>query len=148
MFSKILKSSRGMTLIEIMVVIAIIAGLAGLIGVSVFRQRETANIKSTGIQISELMKAVKLYKLDNNAFPTTEQGLEALVTKPSSGKIPANYPEDGYMEKVPNDAWGIEFSYASPGNHGDKVEIWSNGPDEEEGTEDDVTSWEEEKEGD
>lgn len=142
MLQRMTQSQAGMTLIEIMVVIAIIAGLAGIIGVSVFGQRDKANIENTSIQVSNLMDALNLYKLDNNRYPSTEQGLEALVTKPSVGKEPKNYPPDGYLKKIPTDAWGNEFQYASPGTHGEKIEIWSCGPDEECDNEDDVVSWE------
>ena len=146
MYKQIMRSQAGMTLIEIMVVIAIVAGLAGIIGVSVFGQRDKANIESTAIQINNLMDALNLYKLDANRFPSTEQGLDALVEKPGIGKVPKNYPPEGYLDKLPKDAWGNDFEYASPGTHGNRVEIWSCGPDEECDTEDDVKSWESEDE--
>ncbi len=137
----LLKSQAGMTLIEIMVVVAIIAGITGLVAVNVLGNREKANINLTRTQISNIMNALDQYKLDNNWYPSTDQGLEALVEKPSSGKTPENYPEDGYMKKIPKDPFGNEFHYASPGTHGNKVEVWSDGPDNAEGTEDDITSW-------
>ncbi len=147
MMNNMIKNQRGMTLIEIMVVVAIIAGITGLIAVNVVERQEKANIDLTKTQISNLMSALDQYKLDNHRYPSSDQGLDALVEKPSSGKVPENYPEDGYIKKIPKDGWGQEFSYASPGTHGNKVEIWSAGPDEEEGTEDDVTSWEMDEEG-
>lgn len=142
MLKKLFKSQAGMTLIEIMVVVAIIAGITGLVAVNVVGQREKANMKLTKTQISNVMGVLDQYKLDNHVYPSTEQGLEALVTKPSSGTTPQDYPEDGYMKKVPKDSWGKDFSYASPGSHGNKVEVWSSGPDGEDDTDDDIRSWE------
>ncbi|MBI2340433.1 MAG: type II secretion system major pseudopilin GspG [Deltaproteobacteria bacterium] len=135
-------NDAGMTLIEIMVVVAIIAGITGLIAVNVLGRKEKANIDLTKTQISNLLNALDQYKLDNHSYPSSDQGLEALVEKPSSGKVPENYPEDGYLKKLPKDGWGEEFNYASPGSHGNKVEVWSSGPDSEEGNEDDINSWE------
>ncbi|MDO8518935.1 MAG: type II secretion system major pseudopilin GspG [Deltaproteobacteria bacterium] len=144
---KILKSKTGMTLIEIMVVVAIIAGITGLIAVNVVGRQEKASIQLTKTQISNVLSALDQFKLDNHRYPSTEQGLEGLVEKPGSGDF-SNYPEDGYMKKAPKDAWGKEFSYASPGSHGNKVEVWSAGPDGVEENEDDIRSWDmdEEKE--
>lgn len=139
---QMIKSQAGMTLIEIMVVVAIIGGIAGIVAVNVFGSKDKANIQLTQTQISNLMNAVEQYKLDNHKYPSTDQGLDALVKKPSSGQVPKSYPEGGYMKKLPHDAWDIEFNYASPGSHGNNVEIWSNGPDGEDGTDDDITSWE------
>jgi general secretion pathway protein G len=139
---KRLLNQSGMTLIEIMVVVAIIAGITGLIAVNVVGRQEKANVQLTSTQISQVMSALDQYKLDNHSYPSTEQGLDALVNKPGSGKVPKSYPDGGYIKKVPKDAWGNEFSYASPGTHGNPVEIWSSGPDEQDDTEDDVKSWE------
>lgn len=136
-----LKSQTGMTLIEIMVVVAIIAGITGLIAVNVVSRHEKANIQLAKTQISNLMSALDQYKLDNHRYPSTEQGLDALANKPGSGDVPENYPEDGYVKKVPKDAWGKEFSYAYPGTHGNKIEVWSAGPDGVEENEDDIRSW-------
>lgn len=138
---KILSNQRGMTLIEIMVVVAIIAGITGLIAVNVVGRQEKANVQLTKTQISNVMGALDQYKLDNHAYPSTEQGLDALVNKPSSGKVPKSYPEGGYIKKLSEDAWGNEFSYASPGSHGSAVEVWSMGPDGQDDTEDDIKSW-------
>lgn len=145
MMKKLLKSQAGMTLIEIMVVVAIIAGITGLIAVNVLGSKDKANIDLTVTQISNVMSALDQYKLDNHKYPSTEQGLESLVKKPSSGTVPKYYPEGGYLKKLPKDAWGNDFSYASPGTHGEAVEIWSSGPDNEPDTEDDVKSWDMEK---
>lgn len=142
---RVLNNEKGMTLIEIMVVVAIIAGITGLIAVNVVGRREKANIDLTKTQISNLMGALDQYKLDNYVYPSTEQGLDALVSKPSSGRVPANYPEDGYIKKLPKDGWGGEYSYSSPGTHGNAVEVWSAGPDGQDGNDDDINSWDDEE---
>lgn len=141
MIRKLFRSQSGMTLIEIMVVVAIIAGITGLIAVNVVGRKEKANVQLTITQISNLLNALDQYKLDNHRYPTTEQGLSALAEKPSSGDVPKDYPEDGYIKKVPRDAWGKDFGYASPGAHGNSVEVWSAGPDGVEENEDDIHSW-------
>lgn len=146
MIRKRFKSNSGMTLIEIMVVVAIIAGITGLVAVSVIGRKGEADIKLTKTQISNVLSALDQYRLDNHRYPSTEQGLSALVEKPSSGIVPKSYPDGGYMKKVPKDSWGVEFSYASPGSHGNDAEVWSAGPDGEPDTEDDVKSWELEEE--
>lgn len=139
--NNIMKNRNGMTLIEIMVVVAIIAGITGLIAVNVVGRQEKANIQLTETQVSSVMNALDQYKLDNHAYPSSDQGLDALVNKPSVGKTPKYYPDGGYLKKAPKDAWGNDFSYASPGTHGNNVEVWSLGPDGEEDTEDDIKSW-------
>jgi len=141
MFKRFLRDESGMTLIEIMVVVAIIAGITGLIAVNVVGRRDKANIDLTKTQIYSIMNALDQYKLDNHRYPSSDQGLDALVEKPSSGKIPAFYPKGGYIKKAPKDAWGNEFEYAMPGTHGNTVEIWSLGPDGEEETGDEIFSW-------
>ena len=146
MRKKFFRSELGMTLIEIMVVVAIIAGITGLFAVSVIGRKGEADIKLTKTQISNVLSALDQYRLDSHRHPSTEQGLDALVHKPSSGIVPKSYPDGGYMKKVPKDSWGLDFNYASPGSHGNDVEVWSNGPDGEPDTEDDVKSWEIEEE--
>lgn len=133
-----------MTLIEIMVVVAIIAGITGLVAVNVVGRQKEANKKLTQTQIANVMSALDQYSLDNHMYPSTEQGLDALVHKPSVGESPENYPDDGYMKKIPKDGWGKELNYTNPGTHGNQIEVWSNGPDRQEGNEDDITSWEDE----
>lgn len=145
MFKRFFQNQKGMTLIEIMVVVAIIAGITGLIAVNVVGRREKANIDLTRTQISNIMSALDQFKLDNHFYPGTEQGLDALVEKPSGGKVAEDYPEDGYMKKVPKDGWRNDYNYASPGTHGNQVEVWSNGPDGEEGNDDDINSWDDEE---
>lgn len=141
MLKRFLKNQKGMTLIEIMVVVAIIGGITALIAVNVTGSSKQANIKLTRTQISNLMTALDHYNLDNHEYPTTDQGLDALVHKPSSGSGLEDYPDGGYLKKVPKDSWGKPFNFASPGTHGNAVEVWSNGPDRQEGNDDDIPSW-------
>lgn len=136
---------RGFTLIEIMVVIVILAMLAAFVGPKLMGRTDEAKVKTTKIQLKGMESALKLYKLDNGVFPSTEQGLNALVTKPTVGVIPKSYKEEGYLDSktVPKDAWGNDFIYVSPGEHGD-YDLSSYGADGVKGGEDknaDITSW-------
>jgi len=139
-----LRASLGFTLIEIMVVIVILGILAGLIVPRLTDKPEKARVVKAELQIESLITALKEFKLDNGFYPTTEQGLQALVSKPSIGRTPRNYPPDGYLSKIPKDPWGNEYIYISPGEHGD-FDLMSLGADGEEGGEGfdaDITSWE------
>lgn len=138
-------NNRGFTLIEIMVVIAILALLAALVAPKIIGRSDDAKIADAKVQIKNLETALKLYKLDNGGFPSTEQGLAALVTKPTVGQIPKNYKAEGYLEskKVPKDPWGNDFAYLSPGEHGD-YDLYSLGADGVKGGEGknaDIESW-------
>ena len=138
---------RGFTLIEIMVVIVILAMLAAFVGPKLMGRTDEAKVKTTRIQLKGLESSLKLYKLDNGVFPSTEQGLNALVTKPTVGVIPKSYKAEGYLDSktVPKDAWGNDFIYVSPGEHGD-YDLSSYGADGVMGGEDknaDITSWSE-----
>lgn len=112
---------RGFTLIEIMVVIVILAALAALVGPKIIGRSDDAKLADAKLQIRNFETALKLYKLDNGVYPSTEQGLMALVEKPSVGQIPRNYRQEGYLEakKIPQDPWGVDFIYLSPGQQGD-----------------------------
>ena len=137
-------SRSGFTLIEIMVVIIILGILVGLIVPRLMEKPEKARVVKAQMQIESISAALKEYKLDTGDYPTTEQGLEALVEKPSIGKIPKKYPEKGYLPKIPKDPWGNDYVYISPGEHGD-FDLISYGSDGEEGGEGkdaDVQSWE------
>ena len=134
----------GFTLIEIMVVIIILGILVGLIVPRLMEKPEKARMVKAQMQIESISAALKEYKLDNGDYPTTEQGLESLVEKPSIGKIPKKYPDKGYLPKIPKDPWGNDYVYISPGEHGD-FDLISYGADGEEGGEGknaDVQSWE------
>jgi general secretion pathway protein G len=135
----------GFTLIEIMVVIVILAMLAALVGPKLMGRTDDAKIKTSGIQLKGLESALKLYKLDNGSYPSTEQGLGALVSKPTVGVIPKSYKDGGYLDSkaVPKDAWGNDYLYVSPGEHGD-YDLFSYGSDGAKGGEGknaDITSW-------
>lgn len=125
-----IKNRNGFTLIEIMVVIVILAMLAAFVGPKLMGRTDDAKIQTTKTQLKGLETALKLYKLDNGAYPTTEQGLISLVEKPTIGLIPKNYKQGGYLESknVPKDAWGNDFIYVSPGERGD-YDLYSFGAD-------------------
>ncbi len=138
-------NNRGFTLIEIMVVIAILALLAALVAPKIMGRSDDAKIADAKVQIKNLETALKLYKLDNGVYPSTEQGLAALVEKPTVGQLPKNYKAEGYLEskKVPKDPWGNDFAYLSPGEHGD-FDLYSLGADGVKGGEGknaDIESW-------
>jgi general secretion pathway protein G len=140
---KLWRDNRGITLIEMMVVIIILGILATIIFTRVSDRPEQARRTKAQVEIRQLGTALELFKLDNGFYPTTEQGLEALVRKPTTGRIPSNYPESGYIEKVPKDPWGNPYVYVCPGAHGD-YDLESYGPDGQEGGDGknaDIQSW-------
>jgi len=131
----------GFTLIEIMVVLVIIGVLAALIAPNVLDRAGDAKVTAARTDVNNLMQALKLYKLDNQRFPTTEQGLEALVRKPSTGAVPPNWKP--YLDKLPNDPWGRPYQYLNPGVKGE-IDVFSFGADGQPGGEGhnaDVGSW-------
>ena len=139
------RGNSGFTLIEIMVVIVILSMLAILVGPKIIGRTDDAKIADAKVQIRNLESALKLYKLDNGVFPGTEQGLQALTTKPETGVIPRNYRDGGYVEAktVPKDPWGNDYMYISPGEHGD-YDLYSMGADSArggEGKDADIESW-------
>lgn len=131
--------AQGFTLIEIMVVIAILGIMAAVVVPKLVGHTDTARITAAKQDIASLKQALILYKLDNQRYPTTEQGLQALIEKPTTGPIPKNWKADGYLEKIPQDPWGNPYQYLYPGVHGE-YDLFSNGPDGQGG---DVTigSW-------
>jgi general secretion pathway protein G len=141
-----LKNRTGFTLIEIMVVIVILAMLAALVGPKLMGRTDDAKIQTTRTQIGNLETALKLYKLDNGTYPSTEQGLNALISKPTVGIIPKSYKDGGYLEKtqVPKDGWGNDYLYISPGEHSD-YDLFSYGADGAKGGDgknSDISNWE------
>ncbi len=140
-----IKDKRGFTLIEILVVVAIIAILAALVGPRIIGTTDEAKVTEAKVQIKNLETALKLFKLRQGFYPSTEQGLEALVTKPTIGRIPENYREGGYLESssVPKDPWNNDFIYISPGLHGDYdlISYGADGVAGGEGFDADIESW-------
>ncbi|MFH1077286.1 MAG: type II secretion system major pseudopilin GspG [Pseudomonadota bacterium] len=138
----------GFTLIEIMAVLVILGILATYVGVKIVGHIGGARKQQASLQINTLATALKMYKLDNSVYPSTEQSLKALVEAPTVGKLPKRWREGGYLEgKVPLDPWDNEYIYLSPGSHGD-FDISSLGADGQEGGEGedaDITNWESEE---
>ncbi len=149
--STLLKNRYGFTLAEMLVVIVIISLLIALVGPKIFERVEQARRVAAEAQISNFENAIRIFKLDNAFYPTTDQGLEALVVIPTTSPIPKKWKEGGYLEKgqVPLDPWGNPFVYVSPGIHNkDFVDIESFGADGEDGGEkdaQDIENWKEEK---
>ena len=144
------REERGFTLLEILIVITILGILASLVAVKLMDRPGEARALKAEMDIKTLETALKLYKLDNAFYPTTEQGLRALVEKPTTGRIPMKWREGGYLEKevVPKDPWGNDYLFLSPGAHNRDFDLWSYGADGEEGGEGenaDVSNWVEEK---
>lgn len=136
----------GFTLIELLVVLIIIGILAGYIGPKIMGRPEEARRTKAALQISGIETALKMYKLDNGVYPSTEQGLQALIEVPSTGKLPPKWRKDGYMEnnRLPKDPWGNQFAYLSPGLNAD-FDLISYGADGEPAGEEndaDINNWE------
>ena len=141
-----IKTTHGFTLIELMVVIVILGILVSFIAPKLMGRPDEAKQVKARIQMESMETAIKLYKLDNGMYPTTEQGLQALVEQPQTGTLPKKWRKGGYLEKgrVPKDPWGNEFIYLSPGASGD-YDIISYGADGVPGGEEfdkDINSWE------
>lgn len=134
---------RGFTLIEIMVVVAILGILAALVVPKIVGRPDEARIIAARQDIASLMQALKLYRLDNQRYPTTEQGLPALVVRPASAPPAPNWKAGGYLERLPNDPWGNAYQYLNPGVHGE-LDVFSLGADGApggEGNDADIGSW-------
>jgi len=137
------RGNRGFTLIELMVVILIIGVLAALIVPKVMSRPDEARITAAKQDIATITQALNLYKLDNQRYPTTEQGLAALVHKPTTAPIPNNWKSEGYLDRVPKDPWGTPYQYLQPGVHG-AIDVFSFGADRAaggEGNDADIGSW-------
>lgn len=140
------QNQAGFTLIEIMVVVVIIGILAGIVGVNIVGRVGEARRESSRVQIQNFSNALEMYKMDNGFYPTSDQGLQALITPPTVGQVPKKFPAGGYLKKetLPKDPYGSDYVYISPGVHG-PFDIVSYGADGQPGGEDenaDIASWE------
>jgi general secretion pathway protein G len=141
---KLVQRNRGFTLLEIIVVVVILGILAAIIVPNIMGRPDQAKAVAAKNDVRTLVSALKLYKLDNGAYPTQDQGLEALVKKPTSGDVPSNWKSGGYIEHLPTDPWGHPYQYLNPGIHGD-IDVFSLGSDGKPGGEGyaaDIGNWE------
>ena len=130
-----MRSRSGFTFLEILITVLIISILSGVVGLSLYRHVRKTRIEATRVQIKILRTALIEYRADNDYIPSQDQGLEALCVKPTTGRIPPNYPDEGYLESriLPNDGWQNPFVYLVPGRNGEPYEIISYGADAEPG---------------
>ncbi|EON89929.1 type II secretion system major pseudopilin GspG [Plesiomonas shigelloides] len=145
MYSKSVKRApqAGFTLLEVMVVIVILGVLASLVVPNLLGNKERADQQKVVSDLTALENSLDMYKLDNGQYPSTQQGLQALVSKPDGEPQPRRYRENGYIKRLPTDPWGNEYQYLSPGEHG-QVDIYSLGADGVEGGEGngvDIGNW-------
>ena len=143
MREKLRGTQSGFTLIELMVVILIIGLLATIVVQNLKGATDKAKRIKAQADISALKTALDRYYLDNGSYPSSDQGLTALVSAPQNGKVPADYPPGGYIEKIPNDPWGNTYQYLDPGVHGE-IDVFSYGADGKpggEGNDADIGSW-------
>jgi general secretion pathway protein G len=134
---------RGFTLIEIMVVVVIMGVLAAMVVPKLLNRAGDSKVSAAKVDIATIMQALKLYKLDNQRYPTTEQGLQALIEKPTGGPAANGWKAGGYVEKMPKDPWGNPYQYLSPGIKGE-IDVFSYGADGQPGgtgDDADIGSW-------
>ena len=137
------RSRYGFTLIEVLVVIAILGILATMIVPKIIGRPDEARRLAAGQDVGTIVQALKIYRLDNGRYPSTEQGLKALVEKPSIEPVPQNWKPGGYLERLPDDPWHNPYQYLNPGVHGE-IDVFSLGADGKpggEGNDADIGSW-------
>jgi general secretion pathway protein G len=135
--------ARGFTLIELLVVVAILAILAAIVVPRIMDRPDEAKRVAAKADIGAIVQALKLYRLDNGGYPTTDQGLAALVQKPTTNPVPGNWKQGGYLERLPKDPWGSDYQFLSPGVKGD-IDVFSLGADRARGGEGnaaDIGNW-------
>ena len=137
MFKQIQKS---FTLLEVMVVIVILGIIASMVVPNLMGNQEQAARQKVVVDIQQLESALDMYRLRNSFYPTTEQGLEALVNPATSQPVPRSFPEGGFIRRLPKDPWGEDYILVSPGQMG-RIDIFSKGPDRVAGTDDDIGNW-------
>lgn len=125
---KMKRTQRGFSLIEIMVVLVILGLLISIVAPNVLDKADSARTQKAFADFKAIETSLKTYRLDNFMYPTSEQGLEALVTKPSLDPVPKRFPANGYLGSMPKDPWGNDYLYLSPGEHGE-IDIYSLGAD-------------------
>jgi general secretion pathway protein G len=138
-----MKRSRGFTLIEVLVVVAILGILAAIIVPRVMDRPDEAKRVAARADIGAIVQALKLYRLDNGFYPTTDQGLAALVQRPTTNPTPGNWKQGGYLERLPKDPWGSDYQYLQPGVRGE-IDVFSLGADRArggEGNNADIGNW-------
>ena len=138
-----MKKNHGFTLIEIMIVVVILGILAAIVIPKILDRPDQARVTAAKADIAVIMQQLKLYRLDNTFYPSTDQGLQALTVKPATNPQPLNWKQGGYLERLPNDPWGRPYQYLNPGTHGE-IDVYSLGADGQpggEGANADIGSW-------
>ena len=138
-----MKKTNGFTLIEVMIVVVILGILAAVVVPKILDRPDTARATAAKSDIAVLMQQLKLYRLDNLTYPSTDQGLMALTAKPTTSPLPTNWKTGGYLERLPNDPWGRPYLYLNPGVKGE-IDVYSQGADGQpggEGSNADIGSW-------
>lgn len=139
-----MRKQSGFSLLEVMVVLVIIGMIMAIVAPNIMGQQEEAAADKARLDIQQLEDAMSMYKLRNKVYPSTEQGLEALVTASNIDPVPKRFPDGGFIESLPEDPWGNPYQLLSPGERG-KFDILSMGPDGMIGTEDDIGNWSDEE---
>jgi len=138
-------SQKAFTLVEMLAVLLLLGVVLGIAGPAIFKQVEKGRIRASQVQIAAFDQSLTAYNLDCGSFPTSVQGLAALLSQPTAGRKCKDYDPDGYVKgkSVPLDQWKQDYIYSSPGqNNPSSYDIFSKGPDKIEGTDDDITNWE------
>ncbi len=135
-----MQQQRGFTLLEVMVVIVILGIIASMVVPNLMGNKEKADFQKVTVDVQQLENALDMYKLNNGFYPTTEQGLQALVSQVTTEPMPRSFPDGGYVKRLPKDPWNGDYQLVSPGEMG-KIDVFSMGPDGTAGTEDDIGNW-------